>query len=50
MQTNAVALNLNGCNSMICREYFGLFFGWNSCKQPPIGYNGLDYVYKERHK
>ena len=24
---------------MSCREFFGLFFGWNACKRVPIGYN-----------
>ena len=40
----ALSFQLNGCNSMSCGGFSGLFFRWNSCKQPPIGYNGLGFV------
>jgi len=40
----AVSFQLNGCNSMGCGEYLGLFFGWNVCNGAGFGYNGLDFV------
>jgi hypothetical protein len=34
MRTDAIAVDLNDCNSMSCGGFFGFFMRWDVCRQP----------------